>query len=168
MALQEQQARRGKRTDREKERERYRSKAKPKPISAAQSENFLWQLLAFEEEMREEQRDHREIWELFQEAVRDHPAGTYLLMMKQSTNGQRLVQQLKACKGHDRLELAYGAMYQWARSSIYMLMGGEAEGIPKVFQDQMGGDCLAGTGPPGPRDGRGVAPSIGSTEEQNV
>ena len=61
MALQEQQTRRGNRTDREKERERYRSKTKPKPISAAQSENFLWQLLAFEEEMREEQRDHREI-----------------------------------------------------------------------------------------------------------
>ena len=134
MALQEQQTRRGNRTDREKERERYRSKTKPKPISAAQSENFLWQLLAFEEEMREEQRDHREIWELFQEAVRDHPAGTYLLMMKQSTNGQRLVQQLKACKGRDRLELAYGAMYQWARSSIYLLMGGEAEGIPKYFK----------------------------------
>ena len=111
MTLQEQQARRGNRLDREKERERYRSKAKPKPISASQSENFRWQLLAFEEEMREEQRDHREVWELFQEAVRDHPAGIHLLSLKQSTVGKRLVQQLKVCKGRDRLERAYGSMY---------------------------------------------------------
>ena len=138
MTLQEQQARRGNRIDREKERERYRSKTKPKPISAVQSENFLWQLLAFEEEMRDEQRDHREIWDLFQEAVKDHAAGTHLLMLKQSADGQRLVQRLKACKGYDRQELAYGVMYQWVRSSIYMLMGGEADGIPKYFKRPSG------------------------------
>ena len=84
--------------------------------------------------MRDEQRSPREIWELFQEAVKDYPAGVHLLLLKQSANGQRLVQQLKACKGTDRLEEVYGAMYQWVRSNIYMLMGGEADGVPKYFK----------------------------------
>ena len=61
VTLQEQSTKRERRLERDKERERYRTKPKPKPISAAQSENFLWQLLAFEDEMRDEHRDHREI-----------------------------------------------------------------------------------------------------------
>ena len=75
VTLQEQRTRRERRSDRDKERERYRSKPKPKAISAAQSENFLWQLLTFEEEMRDEQRSQREVWELLQEAVK--PRGMY-------------------------------------------------------------------------------------------
>ena len=118
VSLQEQQARRGQRTDREKERERYRPKGKPSPIKAAQSENFIWQLLAFEEEMRDERRGNKEIWELFSEAVRDHPAGTHLFALKQSDTGRRFVQQLKACRGPERIEMVYGEMYRWVRSAI--------------------------------------------------
>ena len=99
VTLQEQQARRGRRTDRDKDRERYRSKAKPKPITAAQSENFLWQLLAFEEEMRDEQRSPREIWELFGEAVREQPAAAHLHMLKQSAQGAEVYPAAQGRKG---------------------------------------------------------------------
>ena len=87
--------------------------------------------MTFEEEMRDEQRGQREVWELFQEAVKDQPAGVHMLTLKQSAVGQMLVQQLKACRGQERLEEMYGVMYQWARSNIYVMMGGEADGIPK-------------------------------------
>ena len=118
VSLQEQQVRREQRTDRDRERERYRPRGKPTPIKAYQSETFIWQLLTFEEEMRDEKRTNKETWELFYEAVRDHPAGTHLYSLKQSEDGRRFVQQLKACGSSERIEAVYGDMYRWVRSTI--------------------------------------------------
>ena len=72
------------------------------------------------------------------------PAGVHFLLLKMSAIGRRLVQRLKACKGTDRQEELYGEMYQWARSNIYVMMGGEADGIPKYFRTKWEAILLPG------------------------
>ena len=58
--------------------------------------------------MRDERRTNREVWDLFSEAVRDHPAGTHLFSLKQSDIGRMYVQRLKACDRSERIEAVYG------------------------------------------------------------
>ena len=117
----------------EKDRERYRVKSKPKEITAKQAEAFLAQLMMFENEMREDRREGEDLFRAFMEATRDQRAGLYLQTLQTTDDGIAFNQRLQAQTTRAKKNTIWEAMYQWARGRIYLLMGGEAEGLERFF-----------------------------------